>query len=70
MKGTIKRLVAERQFGFITPEEGPKDVFFHATGLTGMQFSELQIGDVVTFEVQDSDKGPKAVNVTRFVEGQ
>jgi CspA family cold shock protein len=65
MKGTIKRMVTEKNFGFIAPEDGSKDVFFHATGLEGVQFSDLKIGDVVSFEIQQSDKGPKAANVTR-----
>lgn len=55
----------EKSFGFITPEGGTKDVFFHATSLNGIQFSELKVGDVVTFEVEESEKGPRAVNVTR-----
>ncbi|MEK7644241.1 MAG: cold shock domain-containing protein [Patescibacteria group bacterium] len=65
MKGTIKTLVAEKHFGFITPGDGSKDVFFHETGLNGVQFSELRAGDMVTFEVEQSDKGPRAANVTR-----
>lgn len=65
MKGTIKRLVSDKGFGFIGPETGDKDVFFHSTGLVGVQFAELNVGDVVTFDMQDSDKGPKAVNVQR-----
>lgn len=65
MKGSIKRLMAEKNFGFIGPEDGSKDVFFHASGLQGVQFSELNVGDAVSFEVEDSDKGPRAVNVSR-----
>ena len=65
MKGTIKRLVVEKSFGFITPDGESKDVFFHATGLKGLQFSELNIGDAVSFDVEQSDKGPKAVNIVR-----
>ena len=65
MKGTIKSLITEKNFGFITPEEGTKDVFFHATGLVGAQFSDLHTGDAVTFEVEESEKGPRAINVAR-----
>ena len=65
MKGTIKRLVAEKNFGFITPDGADKDVFFHATSLSGIEFSQLQIGDAVSFETEESEKGPRAVNVTR-----
>lgn len=64
MKGTIKTL-NERGFGFITPEDGGKDVFFHSSELQGVQFNELNVGDMVTFEMAESEKGPKAVGVSR-----
>lgn len=65
MKGTIKTVIAEKHFGFITPEDGSKDVFFHETGLQGIQFSELKSGESVSFDVEQSDKGPRAINVVR-----
>lgn len=65
MQGTIKTLVMDRSFGFITPEGDAKDVFFHATGLQGVEFAQLKQGDAVTFDVEDTDKGPRAVNVSR-----
>lgn len=66
MTGTIKTLVTEKNFGFITPEDGSKDIFFHATALSGgLQFSELKQGDAVSFDVEDSEKGPRAANVVR-----
>ena len=65
MKGTIKTLIDAKHFGFITPEDGSKDVFFHESGLQGVQFGELKAGDAVTFDVEQSDKGPRATNVTR-----
>jgi CspA family cold shock protein len=63
MKGVIKRLT-DKGFGFITPDGEDKDVFFHMSDLNGVQFNDLQVGQAVTFEVAQSDKGPKAVNVT------
>jgi len=63
MKGTVKTLVVDKHFGFITPEDGSKDVFFHEGGLVGVQFGDLKIGDVVSFDVEQSEKGPRAVNV-------
>jgi len=64
MNGIIKSLIVDKNFGFITPEGGDKDVFFHATGLSGVEFSQLHVGDKVSFEVEQSEKGPRAVNVT------
>lgn len=65
MKGTIKKKVEDRMFGFITPEDGSKDVFFHKDALNGVMFEELKEGDGVTFDVVQGEKGPAAKNVTR-----
>jgi CspA family cold shock protein len=66
MQGTIKRLT-DRGFGFIAPEDGSADLFFHATELVGVEFNDLREGDAVTFEIgqSDNDKGPKALKVAR-----
>jgi CspA family cold shock protein len=64
MNGTIKTLT-DKGFGFITPEGGEKDVFFHMSSLSGMDFNDLKVGDTVSFDVEDSPKGPRAVNVNR-----
>ena len=64
MEGTIKRL-NEKGFGFITPEGADKDVFFHMNDLSGVEFNDLNEGDNVTFDQEDSPKGPKGVNVQR-----
>ncbi len=64
MKGTIARLT-DRGFGFITPEDGSKDVFFHARELQGVQYNDLKEGETVTFEVSSTDRGPAATNVAR-----
>ena len=61
--GTIKKVVADRGFGFITGEDG-KDYFFHRNGLQlSLDFDRLAGGEPVEFEVQQSPKGPRAVNV-------
>jgi cold shock protein len=64
MTGTIKTLT-DRGFGFISREGEAKDLFFHSKDLQGVTFDELKQGDTVSFEVQQGDKGPAAVNVTR-----
>lgn len=64
-QGTIARLT-DRGFGFIAREGEEKDLFFHSSGLSGVQFNELQEGDKVTFEVTQGPKGPSATNVTRI----
>jgi CspA family cold shock protein len=64
MTGTIKTLT-DRNFGFIAREGEAKDLFFHAKDLSGVTFEELKVGDAVTFDVVDSEKGPNAKNVTR-----
>ena len=64
MTGTIKTLT-DRGFGFISREGEAKDLFFHSKELKGVTFEELKQGDTVSFEVQDGEKGPSAVNVSR-----
>ena len=64
MTGTIKTLT-DRGFGFISREGETKDLFFHSKELNGVSFDELKVGDVVTFEVMEGEKGPAATNVSR-----
>lgn len=64
MQGTIKTLT-DRGFGFISREGEAKDLFFHSKELKGVSFDELKVGDTVTFEVVDGEKGPAATNVAR-----
>ncbi|MCX6740829.1 MAG: cold shock domain-containing protein [Candidatus Parcubacteria bacterium] len=66
MQGSIKKLIADRGFGFITPDDGGKDLFFHSNEVKGITFQELKEGDKVSFDVGESPKGPNAVNVTRI----
>jgi len=65
MTGTIARLT-DKGFGFIKPEEGEKDVFFHARSLSeGLMYDDLREGEAVTFDVEEGPKGPAATNVAR-----
>jgi cold shock protein len=60
MSGTIKKLVAERGFGFITADDG-NDYFFHRSG--SVDFDRLDTGAKVSFTTEPSAKGPRATNV-------
>lgn len=64
MNGVIKKKT-DKGFGFIAVEGQAKDLFFHSKNLVGVTFDELQEGDNVSFEMEDSPKGPNAVNVKR-----
>ena len=58
--GTVKFFNDAKGFGFITPDDGSKDVFVHVSGLT----DEIREGDKVSYDVEDGQKGLNAVNVT------
>ena len=62
--GTVKWFNDDKGFGFVTPDEGGKDLFVHHTGIEGTGFRSLQEGSKVSYEEEQSDKGPKAVKVT------
>ncbi|MEK7516330.1 MAG: cold shock domain-containing protein [Patescibacteria group bacterium] len=64
MNGTIKTLTG-KGFGFISREGETKDLFFHSKELRGVTFDELRVGDAVTFEVVEGEKGLSATNVSR-----
>ena len=65
MTGKVKT-ITDKGFGFITSDENPTaDIFFHSSSLQGIQLSELAVGDAVTFETEQSEKGPRAINVSR-----
>ena len=63
MEGTIKTLT-EKGFGFIAREGEVKDLFFHSNDLNGVTFNDLKVGDKVSFDVEEGQKGPAAKNVT------
>lgn len=64
-EGTVKWFNESKGFGFISREEGG-DVFVHFSSIQGDGFKTLAEGDKVSFEIEDGDKGPKAVNVTKI----
>ena len=60
--GKIKKLVRDRGFGFISATDG-REIFFHQSSLVDINFDALNEEQEVEFEVEKSDKGPRAVNV-------
>ena len=61
-KGKIKKLVRDRGFGFISDTDG-REIFFHQTGLVEASFNVLSEDQEVEFDVEKSDKGPRAVKI-------
>jgi cold shock protein len=61
--GTVKWFNDQKGYGFITPDEGGKDVFVHHSSIAGDGFKSLAEGAKVEFEVAEGQKGPEAKNV-------
>ena len=64
-KGTVKWFNDQKGYGFITPEEGAKDLFVHHSSIQGEGFKSLKEGESVEFEQTEGDKGPQASNVVK-----
>ena len=63
MKGTVKWFNDQKGYGFITPEDGSKDLFVQHSGIQIEGFKTLAENQKVEFDMVESDKGPKATNV-------
>jgi len=61
--GTVKWFNDQKGFGFITPDEGTKDLFVHQSGIVGDGYKSLSEGAKVSYDSESGDKGPRAVNV-------
>ncbi|MBN2015307.1 cold shock domain-containing protein [Candidatus Dojkabacteria bacterium] len=61
--GTVKN-VTGKGFGFISQEDSDKDIFYHENSLEGeLAERKLQVGDKVTFDIEETEKGPNAINI-------
>jgi CspA family cold shock protein len=63
IKGIVKWFSNHKGFGFIEQEDGP-DIFIHHSGINANGFRSLHEGDRVTFDIEETQKGPAAVNVS------
>lgn len=61
--GTVKWFNESKGFGFITPDDGGKDVFVHFSAIQGTGFRTLAEGQAVSFTVENGPKGPQAADV-------
>ena len=62
-EGTVKWFNGEKGYGFITPEDGGKDVFVHYSAIEGRGYKSLEEGQRVSFELGQGQKGPQADHV-------
>ena len=62
MQGTIKKVARDRGFGFIHGDDG-REIFFHRSSLQELDFDELREEQSVEFEVERTDKGPRATKI-------
>jgi len=65
-RGTVKWFNDQKGYGFLTPEDGSKDVFVHHSAIQGEGFKSLQEGQSVEFEITQGPKGPQASNVVKL----
>jgi CspA family cold shock protein len=62
----VKWFSAEKGYGFITPDDGTKDVFVHHSAIQADGFRTLNEGDKVEYDVAQGQKGPQAINVRKI----
>jgi CspA family cold shock protein len=65
LRGVVKWFNDRKGYGFIMPSDGGKDIFVHHSGIHGEGFKTLYEGDEVEFDVEQEDRGPKAIHVNR-----
>ena len=66
MTGIVKWFNADKGFGFITPDDGSKDVFVHFSAINGEGFKSLEEGQAVTYDLTEGARGMQAANVEKL----
>jgi len=65
-EGVVKWFDNEKGYGFIRPDNGGKDLFVHHSKISGSGYKQLEIGQRVSFEETETERGPAAVEVTKL----
>jgi CspA family cold shock protein len=65
MTGVVKKFFQNKGYGFITPDDGGKDLFFHFSQVAGDHPKRISEGEAVSFEIGSSDRGPMATAIAR-----
>ena len=61
--GTVKWYNARKGFGFVEREDSEKDVFIHASAVKAGGLKRLEVGQKISFDIEESPKGPNAINI-------